>query len=225
MNTSTTARNALRSYIDAPSDASKASPENQPPAAKTQAEYAAQLFWAIKSRDADAVIRFAAKVDDLDSHFEGDCAERPLTLAARYDLPVAALEVLLARSNPRLADAEGCTPLIFAAWGDKPHSSELVRLLLPASDPLALRKGTDSALCFAIRVQCSKTISLLLPVSDLGQRNMNGRTPLEQARQAGKDEVVKLILGEMARREALVLAAEISTAPGLSEALSASPRL
>lgn len=230
MNTSTPSRDAPLFANDAQSEASKARPENQPPGAKDQNEYAVNLFLAIRNCDVGAVIRWARRVDDLDSHLEKRFKERPLMLAARYDLPVAALQVLLERSNPRLANADGCTPLILAAWGDKPHSPELVRLLLAASDPLALMNGADSALCYAISVHesgnlCTKSISLLLPASDLDQRNLNGLTPLEQARRACQDEVVALILGEMARREALVLAAEISTALGLSEARNASPRL
>lgn len=54
---------------------------------------------------------------------------------------------------------------------------------------------------------------------------MKGKTPLERARQSQSSDVADLILGEMARREALLLAAEIPTAPGLSEARNASSRL
>lgn len=196
-------------------DASR-SANDQPPAAKSQDEHAADLFLAIKLHDADAVIRFAAKVDDLDRHFDKDFADRPLMLAARYDLPVAGFRALLARSNPRLASADGVTPLIFAAWGNKPHNVELVRLLLPLSDPLALKMGADSALAHAIAVQNkfpTEAISLLLPASDLEQLNSDGLAPLEQARQANLDDVVQLILGEMARREAEAIASASRQAP------------
>lgn len=215
MNTPTPSRYAP------PSHASTALSEDLPPAAKSQDEHAADLFLAIKLCDADAVIRFAAKVDDLDRHFDKDFADRPLMLAARYDLPVAGFKALLARSNPRLASADGVTPLIFAAWGNKPHSAELVRLLLPLSDPLALKMGADSALAHAIAVQNiavqnkfpTEAISLLLPASDLEQLNSDGLAPLEQARQANLDDVVLLILGEMARREAEAIASASRQAP------------
>lgn len=201
-------------------DASRCA-NDQLPAAKSQDEHAADLFFAIKLRDADAVIRFAAKVDDLDRHFDKDFADRPLMLAARYDLPVAGFKALLARSNPRLASADGVTPLIFAAWGNKPHSVELVRLLLPLSDPLALKMGADSALAHAIAVQNiaaqtkypTEAISLLLPASDLEQLNSDGLAPLAQAREGNLDDVADLILGEMARREAEAIASASRQAP------------
>lgn len=241
MNTSTPSRDAPRSANDPPSESSKARRNARRAAAKTQHKYAADLFAAIRDGNAADVIRLAPLVDDLDSHLDKTHNERPLMLAARYDMPVAGFQALLARSNPRLTNADGVTALMLAAWGTRPHSVDLTRLLLPRSDPLALTDplplsdplaifGANSALCYAIRAYCNDqhstdAISLLLPVSNLAQRDMEGHDSLDQARLANSDVVVELILGEMARREALALAAEISTAPGLSEARNASPRL
>ena len=179
-------------------------------AADLKKNFVRDLFTAIECRDVDAVIRLAPHVDDLDSHFDQDYNERPLMLAARHDLPVAAFQVLLERSNPRLTNADGATPLIFAAWGIQPHSPHLARLLLPLSNPKALC-GANSALHYAITAYCfahwsTETISRLLPVSDLSRKDVDGLTPLEQARRANCDDVVELILGEMARRESEELA-------------------
>lgn len=209
MNTSKPSGNALRSFADEQSDASKASPENQPLAAKTQEEWASDLFSAIKQRDVDAVIRLAAKVDDLDRHM--DHGDRPLMLAAGYDLPMAGLSFLLARSNPRLKRASGVTALMLAAWGNEEHAPELVRLLLPVSDPCAVNFGGESALHYAITAffdfgsHATETIALLLPASDLAQTDSCGSTPLARARLLNHDAVANLILSEMARRESLEL--------------------
>lgn len=52
-------------------------------------------------------------------------------------------------------------------------------------------------------------MAILLPHSDLAQRDHNGNTPLEKARKsrcAEGDEAADLILGEMARRESEAIA-------------------
>ena len=178
--------------------------------ADCQKKIVRDLFSAIKSRDVQAVIRLTPGIDDLDSHFDEDCNERPLLLAARYDLPVAAFQVLLERSNPQLAGANGATPLILVACGTEPYSADLMRLLLPLSDPRALC-GANSALRHAINAYSysagsTEIISLLLPVSDLTQMDMDGRAPLAQARRVNLGKDAELILGEMARRESEELA-------------------
>lgn len=194
--------------------------------AASQKSLVTDLFTAIRYRKVADVIRLAPLVDDLDSHLDNNYNERPLMLAARHDLPVAALRPLLARSNARLTNADGATPLMLAAWGALPYSADLARLLLPVSDPLALC-GKNSALRYAIRAYCSDqhstdTISLLLPVSDLAQKDMEGLDPLAQARRADLDQVAKLILGEMARRDAEAIARCADIAPPLN---SRAPRL
>ena len=219
MNTPTPSRYAP------PSHASTALSEDLPPAAKSQDEHAADLFLAIKLHDADAVIRLAAKVDDLDSHFED--WNSPLMVAARYDLPLAGLSVLLARSNPLLTRPDGLTSLMLVASGNGAHTAELARLLLPVSDPLALTLGGNSALHYAIMAlgfgsQSIETISLLLPVSDLAQKNSEGLTPLARARRANRNDAASLILGEMARREAEAIARCAGAAVPLNSRL---PRL
>ena len=178
MNISTPSRDAPRSANDPPSESSKARRGARSAAAKTENKYAADLFAAIRDGNVADVIRLASLFDDLDSHFDKIYTERPLMLAARYDLPVAGFQALLARSNPRLTNADGTTALMLAAGGTKPHSIDLTRLLLPLSDPLDL--GPNSALFYAIRAYCydqhycndqhsTEIISLLLPVSDLGR--------------------------------------------------------
>lgn len=203
MNTPTPSRDAP------PSHASKARCKDLSPAAKSQDEYAADLFAAIKRRSVDAVIGLAAKVDDLDSHLED--GDRPLMAAARYDLPFAGMSVLLARSNPLLTRLDGLTSLMLVASGNQAHTAELARLLLPVSDPLALTLGGNSALHYAIIAlsfcgHSIETIAALLPVSDLAQKNFEGLTPLARARRANRNDAASLILGEMARREAEAIA-------------------
>ena len=194
--------------------------------ADCQKKIVRDLFAAIKSCDVPTVIRLAPSIDDLDSHFDEYSNERPLLLAARHDLPVAAFQVLLKRSNPRLAGAGGATPLILAAGGIEPCSADLVRLLLPLSDPLALW-GTTDALRYAIKAYShsaasTEIISLLLPVSDLTKTDMTGSAPLTYARRANLDQVPELILGEMARRESEAIARCAGAPHSLN---SRSPRL
>lgn len=188
------------------------------------------LFQAIEDRDADEVIRLAPQIDDLDAQRISHSGDTPLICAARRDLAPQAVKVLLARSNPKLRAADGSTALLFAAWGSESHSAELVRLLLPHCDPLALREEDvlgvgNSALHCAIFCRNREIIEMLLPVSDLAQIDRMGMTPLEQALDSHSQAAADMILAEVARREALALAAEISMATGVPQARNASPRL
>lgn len=186
------------------------------------------LLLAIDDNVVEEVFRLAPQIDHLDRHRTRDSGDTPLILAARRDLPPAAVKLLLGRSDATLRAADGSTALILAAWGIKHYSAELVSLLLPHSDPLALRDenglGTgSSALNCAIFCKNRASIAMLLPRSDLAQIDRMGMTPLEQAIDCNSIEVVDMIRAEMARREALALAAEISTAAGLAQ-VKALPR-
>lgn len=188
------------------------------------------LFRAIDDRDADEVIRLAPKIDDLDALRVSYSGDTPLLFAARRDLAPRALKILLARSDPTLRSASGSTALALAAWGNEEHSAQLVRLLLPHCDPLALRDedgqgAGDSALRCAIFCKNLKSIAMLLPVSDLAQIDRMGMTPLDQALYSRSQAIADMIRAEAAHRDAVALADEISSPAGSPEARSPSPRL
>lgn len=172
-----------------------------------QRRLADALFKAIELWDVDKAIQLASQIHGLDSHRRPSSGDTPLLWAARCDFPVDGASFLLSLSDPLLTAWDGCSALILAALGDEPHSPDLVSLLLPASDPLALTDGTQSALHCAIQNGHLEIIAVLLPHSDLAQLDMKGKTPLERARQSQSGDVADLILGEMARREAAELAA------------------
>ena len=179
-----------------------------PPSA-AQCRLARLLFVAIEHHNLNEVFRLAPLIEELDRHTNDFLDETPLLHAARQDLSCSAFKLLLARSDPRKKNSDNATALILAAWGHQPHTAELVRLLLPLSDPLAPKKDGGSALHCAIEVADvllaagnAESLPLLLPTSDLTQRNHDGLTPLEFAQHAS-ERAVTLILGEMARRDAL----------------------
>lgn len=187
-----------------------------------QLSLAKALFDAIRDGDSRAVINLAPLIDDLDSHQDSFRLDHPLTAAARYDLPSDAVEALLGRSNPLLVDKKGFTPLMLACWGHEPHSVDVVRRLLPARNPLALTASGDSALHFAISVGNPESVALLLPGSDLHQRDSDGLIPLEQARENSKygphgEAILSLILAESIRRERLAIS-EASVEASLPQA-------
>lgn len=186
------------------------------PPSQEEQEQAQALFAAIANREWKEVARLALGGTNLDDHKHGPYDDTPLILAARLNAPIAALQALLERSDPLQSNSNGRTALIFAASGGKPHSPDMVRLLLPSSNPLALDIGKSSALSHAVRAHAyrdaSQVIELLLPVSDLAQENSNHQTPLELARMEDCDDVVALILSEMARRESLELGRSVGNA-------------
>lgn len=177
-----------------------------------QCMLASALFQAIERRDADKAVQLARWVERLDDHAESRNCDSPLLSAARHShgLPMKVFEALLPRSNPRKRNIEGQTALMFAAAGNHAHTQDLIRLLLPLSDPMALTRGGASALDCSMglpgfwpaRVNLDN-IALLLPTADLEQRNALGQTPLERARATGSQDLLNLILSEMSRREAL----------------------
>lgn len=172
-----------------------------------QCMLASALFQAIERRDADKAVQLARWVERLDDHAESRNCDSPLLSAARHShgLPMKVFEALLPRSNPRKRNIEGQTALMFAAAGNHAHTQDLIRLLLPLSDPMALTRGGASALdcsMWPARVNLDN-IALLLPTADLEQRNALGQTPLERARATGSQDLLNLILSEMSRREAL----------------------
>lgn len=193
-----------------------------------QRDLARALFTAILYGRSQEVLRVAPQIRSLDSHRDLSFGETPLLFAARYDLGREALEALLARSNPLLTNKEGETALMLAAWGQQAHSFASVQLLLPLSDPLAANDGGSTALHVAIYYAQTKIVSLLLPLSDLQQRNSFGRSPLDEARSLidypsdSYENIANLILGEMARREAAELASAAASSP---PAHARSPRL
>lgn len=187
-----------------------------------QLSLAKALFDAIRDGNSRAVINLAPLIDDLDSHQDSFRLDHPLTAAARYDLPSDAVEALLGRSNPLLADKDGFTALMLACWGDESHSVDVVRRLLPASNPMAVTAYGDSALHFAISVGNPESVALLLPVSDLAQPDSDGLIPLEQARQNDQywrhgEAMLSLILAESIRRERLAIS-EASAEASLPQA-------
>lgn len=177
-----------------------------------QRSFALDLFSAIENGNGPAVLRAASKISDLDAH-SNEWDETPLIFACRRDLQPEEVAYLLSRSNALRQSAQGFTALILAAWGRLSHSSDLVRLLLPASNPLALTIRNNSALRHAIASAHSPSVELLLPVSDLTQLDSSGRAPIAQAKALmdieSRDSIVGLILAETARREALLIAAGI----------------
>lgn len=193
-----------------------------------QRDLAEALFTAISHRNSQEALRLAPQIRSLDSHRDLSFGETPLLFAARCDLGLDALEALLARSNPLLTNKEGETALMLAASGQQVHSLASVQLLLPLSAPLAAKDGGPTALHVAIYYGQPTIVSLLLPLSDLQQRNSVGRSPLEEARSlidyAGDsyENIANLILGEMARREAVELASAAASSP---PAQARSPRL
>lgn len=177
-----------------------------------QRSFAHDLFSAIEDCNGPAVLRAASKISDLDAH-SNERDETPLIFACRHDLRPKEIAYLLSRSNALRQNTEGFTALIFAAWGRLSHSSDLVSLLLPASNPLALTVRNNSALHYAIASAHSPNVELLLPVSDLTRLDRSGRAPIAQAKALmdieSRDSIVGLILAETARREALLIAAGI----------------
>lgn len=193
----------------------------------SQHQHAEDLFNAILNCDAEAVILLAPRVIDLDFHRDQGFDESPLMLAARKDLPLIAFKALLERSDPRQRSPYGQSALMLAATGRLPHSPDLVRLLLPLSDPLAVDCEDDTALCSSIKHhaafgQSSEIIALLLPVSDLNREDANGWTPLALAREVRCGDAIDLILREISRRESQELAFSL---PQAKPAHSIAPRL
>lgn len=185
---------------------------------------ATSLFRAIREWNLDEVFRLTPLIEDLDSHDYYDLQESPLLFAARQDLPCSAFELLLPRSNPLKKNTDNTTALMLAAWGNELHTPDLIGLLLPLSDPLARGKGGGTALHFSIEAgegigegvssdANARGTSLLLPFSDLEQRNIEGLTPLELARKRN-ERAVNLILGEMARRDALEISMGLAAPAG-----------
>lgn len=193
-----------------------------------QPDLARALFTAILYGRSQEVLRLAHQIRSLDSHRDSTYCETPLILASRCDLELDVLEALLARSNPLLANEDGETALMLVAWGNQEHSFASVQLLLPLSDPLAARFDGATALHFAIYARQPETVALLLPLSDLQQRNASGRLPLEEALASiaapgdAGENIANLIRGEMARREAAELASAAASSP---PAHARSPRL
>ena len=193
-----------------------------------QRDLAQALFTAILYGKSQEVLRVAHQIRSLDSHRDSTYGETPLILASRCDLKLDAFEALLARSNPLLANEDGETALMLVAWGTEAHSFASVQLLLPLSDPLAARFDGATALHFAIYARQPETVALLLPLSDLQQRNASGRLPLEEALASisapgdACENIANLIRGEMARREAAELASAAASSP---PAHARSPRL
>lgn len=171
-----------------------------------QDSLATDLFRAMKEFDVGETLRLAPLIEELDSHSYCSYEESPLVFAARHDLPLKVFDVLLPRSNPKKRNADGATALILAAWGRKHYSADIARLLLPVSDPLALMFETDSALHCAVASLNLETVALLLPHSDLDQRDRGARTALECAIESDGSSglaVANLIREEMARRESM----------------------
>lgn len=193
---------------------------------QAQCSLAKDLFLAIEEGNGQGALRLANKICHLDGH-RNERDETPLIFAGRHDLEPEAMAYLLSRSNPLLQSSDGFTALIFAAWGRASHSSELVSLLLPASDPLALSFRNDSALRYAIVAEQSRSVELLLPVSDLAQLDSSGQTPMARAMglsdTESRNRIVRLIQAEMAQREALAIAAGASM--GLPSPAKPPPRL
>ena len=185
----------------------------------SQRVQAEALFSAIRSGNCEAVVRLVPTVLDLDAHTDGHNNDTPLVFAARFDLPLSGFKALLERSDARHANSHGRTALMFAAWGAEPHSPQMVRLLLPVSNPQAVDSDSRSALHFGIRRGVNKDVfgeifAMLLPVSDLEQADCHGRSPLACARAQNFNEAVQLILAEMARRESTLLAKSTLQANG-----------
>lgn len=172
-----------------------------------QHSLAAHLFKAIRSRDNSAVIRLAPEIHSLDGHLDPEYSETPLASAARHDLSAKAIGALLPRSDPLLKGFGGSTPLILVSHGSAPDSAEVARLLLPVSDPLAVRDDGCSALDIAIFACNADIVSLLLPVSDLSCRGSGKGSTLDQTTRWSNKDVASLVRGEMARRESIELSA------------------
>lgn len=164
-----------------------------------------KLFNAISSHDNRAAIRLAPKIHRLDDYTDPRYGETPLLAAARYDASVECMQILLPLSDPLRRGFQKTTALILAAHGASPHSAELVRLLLPVSDPLATRIDGTTALHCAIFSKQEEIVALLLPHSDLQHRSSSGRSILDHAK-SFNTSLANLVLGEMARREALEIA-------------------
>lgn len=196
--------------------------DNQP---LNQSRLAADLFLAMGKADIGEILRLAPLIHELDSHVHGASEESPLLVAARHDLPLEVFELLLPRSNPKKTNAEGATALILAAWGAEADSAEIVRLLLPVSDPLAAMHGTESALHCALSSGILESVAALLPHSDLEQRNGDDETPLENAIDISGSfgaAAANLIREELARRESQELSLSASIAESSAQR---SPRL
>lgn len=178
-----------------------------------QRALADSLFAAIDQRDGEAVILLAPLIDNLDSHRQAFTGDHPLAFAMRRALPLDVIAPLIIKSDPRLRDSRGYTPLMIACWGQAFASEEqpaqyfvdLIGLLLPRSDPLALNFRGNSALHCAIFARSPQGVALVLPASDLSQTDSSGLTPIEQAREDAadplRDAIVDLILAEMRSRE------------------------
>lgn len=178
-----------------------------------------KLFNAISSHDNSAAIWLAPKIHRLDDYIDPRYGETPLVAAARYDASVECMQILLPLSNPLIRGFQKTTALILAAHGSSPHSAELVRLLLPVSDPLATRIDGTTALHCAIFSKQEDIVALLLPHSDLQHRSSDGRSILDHAKSLNTS-LANLVLGEMARREALAIAQEAPLRPELKSGLA-----
>lgn len=97
----------------------------------------------------------------------------PLMIAAQED-NLAAVELLLALTDPNIVGISGYTALLCAA----DRSPEVLLRLLAVSDPRAVADGARTALMMAARAGRVENVAMLLPVSDVGARDDEGRDAL-----------------------------------------------
>ena len=97
---------------------------------------------------------------------------------------------LLRAGAPAMSDSMGYTPLIVAAL----HGYvECVRELLPACDPNALALGM-TALEMALKNNHEACAQLLLPATNLAERDSAGKTALMRAALSGRHKWIDLLL-------------------------------
>jgi ankyrin repeat protein len=126
-------------------------------------------------------------------------APPPTIAAASFGDPLL-LSELVRHYDPRLADADGRTALMDAAWScrfsaeDRPEESlsiQCLKILLPLSDPTAQTSTGLTALMCAGSAQAA---TILLPVSEPKVTDERGRTALMHAVQGNRPRVVEALL-------------------------------
>lgn len=142
--------------------------------------------------------------------------ESPLMRACEGEESEASLRslaLLLGAFDPRGRDRDRNTPLMYAAFKGR---SETLAKLLPLSDPLAVNARGESALMMAASAwhlhASARCIEILLPVSDLGARDQNGRAARELAWERRNGMGMEVFDAEVARLEALGLSRAIPQA-------------
>ncbi len=123
-----------------------------------------------------------------------------LFAASRQGNVPVLMEIFGVRENLDVQDEKGFTPLIIAAYNNRPEA--VAALLEAGADPNATDNGGNTALMGAAFKGYTEVANVLISKgADLDAQHGNGGTALMFAAMFGRNEVVDLLLGSGADRD------------------------